>query len=120
MAEAVGFDTSTTMSLNLAVEEAVVNVMNYAFPHGTIGNVNIEACANDLRLKFTITDNGQPFDPTAVKDADISLSVEERPVGGLGIYLVRKLMDSINYEYVDGRNILTLRKKLNSKKDNEK
>ena len=120
VAGAVGYNASTTMSLNLAVEEAVVNVMNYAFPRGTIGNVNIEACANDVRLKFIITDNGQPFDPTAVKDADVSLSAEERPVGGLGIYLVRKLMDSINYESVDGHNVLTLRKKLNPIKDNEK
>ena len=108
----VGFDNTTTMSINLAVEEAVVNVMNYAYPEGTKGNVNIEACANDVRLKFIITDSGKPFDPTVVEEADTTLSVEERPMGGLGIFLVRQLMDSINYEYVNEHNVLTLRKKL--------
>ena len=110
--EAVGFDMSTTMSLNLAIEEAVVNVMNYAYSKGTVGNINIAAEANDERLKFTITDSGTPFDPTAKAEVDTTLSAEERPIGGLGIHLVRQIMDSINYERVDGKNILTLRKKL--------
>ena len=110
--EIVGFDMSTTMSLNLALEEAVVNVMSYAYPSGTTGNVNIEAMANDKRLKFVISDWGTPFDPTAEKEVDTTLSAEERPIGGLGIHLVRQIMDSINYERIDGMNVLTLRKKL--------
>ena len=109
--EIVGFDMSTTMSLNLALEEAVVNVMSYAYPSGTTGNVNIEAMANDKRLKFVISDWGTPFDPTAEKEVDTTLSAEERPIGGLGIHLVRQIMDSINYERIDGMNVLTLRKK---------
>ena len=110
--EAVGFDATTTMQMNLAIEEAVVNVMEYAYPPGTRGDVSIEAQSNDVRLKFTITDSGSPFDPTLKADADTTLNAEERPIGGLGIHLVRQLMDSINYERIDGRNILTLRKKL--------
>jgi sigma-B regulation protein RsbU (phosphoserine phosphatase) len=110
--EIVGFDMSTAMSLNLALEEAVVNVMSYAYPSGTTGNVNIEAMANDKRLKFIICDWGTPFDPTAEKEVDTTLSAEERPIGGLGIHLVRQIMDSINYERIDGMNVLTLRKKL--------
>ena len=110
--EIVGFDMSTTMSLNLALEEAVVNVMSYAYPSGTTGNVNIEAMANERRLKFVISDWGTPFDPTAEKAVDTTLSAEERPIGGLGIHLVRQIMDSINYERIDGMNVLTLRKKL--------
>ena len=110
--EAMGFDATTTMKMNLAIEEAVVNVMNYAYPQGTIGDIHIEAQANDVRLKFIIADNGVPFDPTAQKETDTTLSVEDRPIGGLGIHLVRQLMDSINYERADGKNILTLRKKL--------
>ena len=110
--EIVGFDMSTTMSLNLALEEAVVNVMSYAYPSGTTGNVNIEAMANDVRLKFVISDWGTPFDPTAEKEVDTTLSAEDRPIGGLGIHLVRQIMDSINYERIDGKNVLTLRKKL--------
>ena len=110
--EDMGFDASTTMQMNLAIEEAVVNVMNYAYPPGTKGDVQIEAQANDVRLKFVICDRGTPFDPTAKEVVDTTLSVEERPIGGLGIHLVRQLMDSINYERLDGQNILTLRKNL--------
>ena len=110
--EAMGFDMSATMQLNLAIEEAVVNVMNYAYPYGTTGNISIEAQANDVRLEFVISDSGEPFDPTAKDEVDTTLSAEERPIGGLGIHLVRKIMDSINYERIDGQNVLTLRKKL--------
>ena len=108
--EALGFDMSATMQMNLALEEAVVNVMSYAYPAGTQGDVHIEAQANDVRLKFTITDSGAPFDPTAKDEIDTTLSAEERPIGGLGIFLVREMMDSINYERVNNQNILTLRK----------
>ena len=110
--EAIGVDMSTAMSLNLAIEEAVVNCMDYAYPAGTKGNINIEAKANDQRLKFVITDWGTPFDPTAKTEVDTTLPAEERPIGGLGIHLVRQIMDSINYERTDGKNVLTLRKKL--------
>ena len=110
--EAMDFDMGTTMQLNLAIEEAVVNVMNYAYPSGTKGDVTIEAQANEKRLKFVITDQGMPFDPTAKKEVDTTLSAEERSIGGLGIHLVRQIMDSINYERVGGTNVLTLRKKL--------
>ncbi len=108
--EAVGFDMSTAMQLQLAIEEAVVNVMNYAYAPGKHGDINIEAQANDVRLKFIIIDRGTSFDPTDKEEVDTSLSAEERPIGGLGIHLIRTIMDSINYERVNGQNILTLRK----------
>lgn len=110
--EAVGFDPAVTMQMNLALEEAVVNVMKYAYPIGMHGNVSIEAQANDVRLKFTIIDSGKPFDPTVKADVDTTLSAQERPIGGLGIHIIRQIMDSINYERLDGHNVLTLRKKL--------
>ena len=110
--EEVGFDPSVSIQMNLAIEEAVVNVMSYAYPVGIVGNVIIEAQANEDCLTFTIIDNGTPFDPTAKSEVDTTLSAEERPIGGLGIHLVRQLMDSINYERIDNKNILTLRKKL--------
>ena len=110
--EAVGFDPGLTMQINLAIEEAVVNVMNYAYPSGTRGDVSIEASSNDVRLKFTIIDSGSPFDPTARSEVDTTLSANDRPIGGLGIHLVRQIMDSINYERVDNLNILTLRKNI--------
>jgi len=110
--QSLQFTPAASMQMNLALEEAVANVVNYAYPSGTKGEIEVVAEANDVRLKFVITDQGIPFDPTTQKDVDTSLSLDERPVGGLGIHLVRQLMDSINYERIDGQNILTLRKKL--------
>ena len=108
---AVGFDDLTTMGIKVAVEEAVVNVMKYAYPPGQQRDVTIEAASNDLRLKFTIIDSGQPFDPTVQAEVDTTLSAGERKIGGLGIHIIRQNMDSINYERMDNLNVLTLRKK---------
>ena len=108
----VGFDELTTMGIKLAVEEAVVNVMKYAYPSGLQRDVTIEASSNDVRLKFTIIDSGQPFDPTVQAEVDTTLSAGERKIGGLGIHIIRQNMDSINYERMDNLNVLTLRKKI--------
>jgi sigma-B regulation protein RsbU (phosphoserine phosphatase) len=110
--EEVGMDMAVAIQMNLAMEEAVVNVMSYAYPVDTVGNVTITAESDGEQLQFTIIDSGTPFDPTAKEEVDTTLSAEERPIGGLGIHLVRQLMDSINYERIDGKNVLTLRKKL--------
>lgn len=110
--EAAGFDMEMSMKMNLAIEEAVVNVMNYAYPEGVKGAVSVDAKISDKGLMFVISDNGTPFDPTAKAEVDTTLSAEERGIGGLGIHLIRQIMDSINYEYVDGRNVLSLLKKL--------
>jgi sigma-B regulation protein RsbU (phosphoserine phosphatase) len=110
--KSVGFDEGKTMEIKVAVEEAVVNVMNYAYPPEQRGDVTIEAASNDIRLKFTIIDSGKPFDPTVQNEVDTTLSAEARSIGGLGIHLIRQNMDSINYERVDNLNVLTLRKKL--------
>ena len=111
--EANGFDMATTMQINLAIEEAVVNVMNYAYPEGTKGDITIEAKANKTEMSIIISDTGKPFDPTAKAEVDITLSAEDRSIGGLGIHLIRQIMDNINYERIDGHNVLTLMKKLN-------
>jgi sigma-B regulation protein RsbU (phosphoserine phosphatase) len=102
----------TTMQMNLAMEEAVVNVMNYAYPADVKGTVDIEAKAGDGWLQFIISDSGTAFDPTAKGEVDTTLSAEERGIGGLGIHLIRQIMDSIEYERKDDRNVLTLTKKV--------
>ena len=104
--------SSLTMSLNLALEEAVTNVILYAYPEGSDGLVDIEAIVHKDSLTFIISDSGKAFDPTAAPEADITLDVEDRPIGGLGIFLVRNIMDSVHYERVDGKNILTMSKNL--------
>ena len=112
IAEEHNIDMSTAMSLNLAMEEAVVNVMKYAYAEGTRGEVTVTAIVADGTVAFTITDNGIAFDPTAVAEPDTSLTAEDRPIGGLGIHLVRNIMDSVTYERRDSKNILTLKKNI--------
>ncbi len=106
-------EASLARQLRLAVEEAVVNVIEYAYPIGTDGDITIKLMSDGHNLRFQIIDAGVPFDPTKKEKTDTTLSIEDRQVGGLGILLVRELMDTINYERVDGKNILTLIKYLN-------
>jgi len=105
-------EPSLGKKLKLAVEEAVVNVIDYAYKPGVDGQITLTAQSDGHTLKFTIKDSGTPFDPTEMAKADTSLSAEDRPIGGLGILLVRELMDTINYEYTNDQNVLTLSKKL--------
>ena len=97
-------------NLNLALEEAVSNIILYAYPKGTDGVVEIVARADRNTLVFILSDSGKEFDPTAKEEVDISAGVAERAIGGLGIHLVRSIMDSIRYERKDGKNILILTK----------
>ncbi len=112
IADEINLDQGLAMSLNLALEEAVTNVILYAYPKGSDGRVDVEAIISKDRLKFIISDSGKEFDPTAAPEADVTLGVEDRPIGGLGIYLVRKIMDSVSYERTDGKNVLSMIKKL--------
>lgn len=112
VAEEAELDMAFTMSLNLAIEEAVVNVMSYAYPKGTVGYVDIEMKVGNGLLCCILSDAGTPFDPTLTPEADTTLSAEERSIGGLGIHLMRQIMDNISYAYQDGRNVLTLTKQL--------
>ena len=88
----------------------MVNIIKYAYPEGTKGRIHI--CANCLtdKLTFVISDNGKPFDPTAAEPPDTSLLVSKRPIGGLGIYLMRRCMDAVSYKRTDDCNILSLTK----------
>ena len=112
IAEEKQLDETLAMNLNLALEEAVTNVILYAYPKGTDGLVDIEAILKDHSLEFIITDSGVPFDPTAAPEADITLSADERPIGGLGIFMVRKLMDEVHYQRLDGKNVLKMTKNI--------
>ena len=114
--DALEFDEIQALQMKVGIEEAVVNVIKYAYPYGKRSDVTVEAAWDDTYLKFTITDNGMPYDPTVQKVVDITLPARDRSVGGLGIHIVRKVMDSINYERKGNLNVLTLRKKLATKK----
>ena len=101
------------MQLELAVEEIFINIASYAYnPDTGKATVRIEVSGDPLHVTITFIDRGVPYDPLAKADPDLSASAQERTVGGLGIFLTKKLMDDVVYEYRGGRNVLTLKKNL--------
>ena len=97
----------------LACEEIFVNIANYAYsPNVGKATVRVEVSRDPVAVSITFMDNGKPFDPTAKADPDVTLSAGERQIGGLGIFMTKKLMDGVKYEYKDGRNILRIEKNL--------
>ncbi len=108
---ALNMEKGLANRIKLAVEEAVTNIIDYAYPNGIEGSIDITIEADENRICFIITDSGAEFDPTGVSKADTTLSVDDRPIGGLGVFLVRNLMDSINYERTDGKNVLRMEKR---------
>ena len=108
----LGIDEMLIPGINLALEEAVTNVINYAYPKGTYGSIELDASLEGNELKFILSDSGKEFDPTLRPEADINAGVEDRPIGGLGIHLVRQIMDSVSYERKEGMNILTMTKNI--------
>lgn len=113
MLTVIGCDETTKMQIMVAAEEIFVNISHYAYD-GKPGEVVItmEIVQEPLRFRMSFCDGGIPYNPLEHEDPDITLSAEERAVGGLGIYIVRQTMDELRYEYCDGRNELTLEKKL--------
>ena len=101
------------MQVDVAVEELFVNVAKYAYAPA-VGSVTIQLAAleDNSEVSVTLIDRGVPYDPLAKKDPDVTLSAQERQIGGLGIYMVKKSMDSVEYAYQDGQNILTIRKNI--------
>lgn len=114
LGQAFSLPSALLNSLNLALEEALVNSIQYAYPEGKKGTVRLSATwdAATQMLTFVLTDQGVPFDPTKVADADTTLSLEERPIGGLGIFLIRQIMDSVTYTYQNSENVLTMSKRI--------
>lgn len=97
-------------NLNLVLEEAVSNIIYYAYPKQVEHEIVVQAELMDKSLVFTLTDSGKPFDPTQAEDADITLSGEERQIGGLGIFLIKQIMNEVEYQRVEGKNVFTLKK----------
>ena len=112
--EDMHFNDLTSTRVNLAVEEAVVNVMNYAFPKGKRSTILLEVVADADTLTFELRDEGKPFDPTAQEEVDTALVATEMRIGGLGIHLMRTYMDELIYERQNGQNVLTMKKYLNN------
>jgi len=102
------------MQIDLIIEEIFVNVASYAYPESTgLVIIQSEVKKNPLSITLKFIDTGIKYNPLANEDPDLTLSAEERQIGGLGIYLVKNMVDEISYDYSDGQNILTLTKTLN-------
>ncbi|MGL5980679.1 MAG: SpoIIE family protein phosphatase [Phocaeicola sp.] len=112
LGEDLSLELPLVMSLNLALEEVISNIILYACPEKMGNEINIKATKVDNSVIFTISDFGVEFDPTAVPEADVTLSANEREIGGLGIFLVRKIMDKTSYQRIENKNILTITKQI--------
>lgn len=106
-----GCSMKDMMNIGLAVEEVYVNIVNYAY-QGKTGKAEMTLSESDGTVTITISDSGVPFNPLEKDDPDITLSSEKRAIGGLGIFLVKKTMDSVSYFYENNKNILVLKKKI--------
>ena len=111
--EALDCPMKAQMQIDIAIDELFGNIAHYAY-HPDVGNatVRVEVTEEPLAVSVTFIDKGMPYDPLRAVEPDITLSAEERNLGGLGIYMVKKSMDEITYEYKDGKNILSIKKKL--------
>ena len=111
--EALDCPMKAQMQIDIAIDEIFSNIAHYAYnPEIGQATVRVEVPEDPLSVMITFIDNGVPYDPLAKADPDTTLSAEERDIGGLGIYMVKKSMDDIAYEYKDGHNILKIKKNL--------
>ena len=111
--EEMGSSMKVQMQLDVAVEELFVNIAHYAYtPDIGMAIIQIETDSDKDKVSITFKDTGKPYNPLEKPDPDVTLSAEERSIGGLGIYMVKKSMDDMRYEYKDGQNVLTIIKNL--------
>jgi len=111
--EQFGCPMKAQAQIDIAIDELFSNIVHYAYNPGTgPATVRVEVVEEPLSVIITFIDQGVPYDPLAKADPDVTLSAEEREIGGLGIYIVKKNMNEITYEYKDGKNILKIRKEI--------
>lgn len=111
--EEYGCPAKAQAQINIAIDELLSNIARYAYqPDIGPATVQVEVVEDPLCVMITFIDHGVPYDPLAMADPDITLPAEERRIGGLGIYIVKKSMDEVTYEYKNGQNILRIRKNI--------
>ena len=111
--EALGCPLKAQMQIDIAIDELFGNIAHYAYyPEVGLATVRVDVLQEPLSVVVTFIDNGIAYDPLAREDPDVALTAEEREIGGLGIYMVKKSMDEISYEYKDGQNILRIKKEI--------
>ncbi len=115
LCEEMGLDAMLTFNLNLVLEEAVTNVIMYAYPQDEDHTMTLKTWTeqSDNIIVFELKDQGKPFNPIEeAPEVDTTLSADERQIGGLGIFLINKIMDDVTYRYEEGSNILTMKKNI--------
>lgn len=111
--EDMGVSMKAQMQIDIAVEELFVNIAHYAYaPDVGEAVISVAKDKEKNQISITFADSGKPYNPLEKLDPDVTLSAEERSIGGLGIFMVKKSMDDMRYEYKDGQNILTITKRL--------
>ena len=111
--EECGCPMKTQMQIDIAIDELFGNIARYAYDPGTgEATVRVDVKENPAAVEITFIDGGVPYDPLKKADPDVTLSADEREIGGLGIFMVKKSMDNIAYEYRDGKNILSITKNI--------
>lgn len=108
--EEMGLDMELQMNLNLVMEEMVSNVIFYAYPEGTEADIELLAESDGKELTFLLSDRGKEFDPTLKEDADPDVNPIDREIGGMGIFIVKNIMNQVTYQRLDGKNLLTMTK----------
>ncbi len=108
--EELGLGMELQMNLNLVMEEMVSNVIFYAYPEGKTADIELVAESKGKELTFVISDNGKEFDPTLKEDANPDVDPVEREIGGMGIYIVKNIMNEVTYQRLEGKNLLTMKK----------
>ena len=111
ISDELGLDMELQMNLNLVIEEMISNIIFYAYPEGTISDIELLAESDGKELTFVLSDQGREFDPTAKEDADPDVNPMDRDIGGMGIYIVKNIMNKVTYQRLEGKNLLTMKKK---------
>ena len=110
--EELGLDMELQMNLNLVIEEMVVNVISYAYPEGTEADIELLAESDGKELTFVLSDRGKEFEPTLQEEGDMDVNPAERDLGGMGIYIVKNIMNEVTYQRLEGKNLLTMKKEI--------
>ena len=108
----LGLSMELRMNMNLVMEEMVSNVIFYAYPKDVEGEIELVAECDGNELCFVLSDSGKEFDPTQKEDANPDINPAEREIGGMGIYIVKNIMNEVSYQRLEGKNLLTMRKNI--------
>ena len=108
----LGLGMELRMNLTLVMEEMVSNVIFYAYPKGVEAEIELVAECDGKELSFVLSDSGKEFDPTLKEDLNLDINPSEREIGGMGIYIVKNIMNKVSYKRLEGKNLLTMKKEI--------